>query len=216
VAFSALQLLDLALGAGFQGDHAIVATAIALAESGGDPNVLNPQFWTRGQLMSSGKVCERDYCGDYSLGLWQINMRPDLSSARLALFGLPRREALYDPATNARVAHRLYSGRGGSFVDWSTWDNGRGVFLRHMPAARTAWALRAAEQPVPEVTPPNPPGGPAPMADSGPILYPEAFTAPVPAPPGSVDPYPGIGYLQRWGLRLSRWLYRRMSKYGAV
>lgn len=169
MALSARQILDFAYAAGFTGADLVTAVAIALAESSGDPTALNPNFWTLGQVMNNGQRCGFSYCGDYSLGLWQINMRPDMRAARLAAWSLPSLDALYDPATNARVAYALYAGRGGVFTDWATYNNGIGTFLNYVPAAKTAYVSWQAEQANPAVvdtssdaSPPNPSTGPTP------------------------------------------------------
>lgn len=180
----ARQILDLALAAGFRGEDAITATAIALAESGGNALALNPELFERGQAIPAklqhlyGPVCTKAYCGDYSLGLWQINMHPGLRAARLAAWNLPSVEALYDPATNARVAYALYRGRGGGFGDWATYLYGQ--YKNHLGAARAAWALYQAEQAQPAVIPPDPPAGPALPVESGPTSQPEFSTTAAP------------------------------------
>lgn len=211
MALSARQILDLVLSVGWSGDDAIKATAVCLAESSGNPYAENPWFWTKGQVMApphgNGKVCDKTYCGDYSIGLFQINMRPDIRSSRLAYFGLASIEALYDPATNARVAFRLYSDAGRSFRDWGAYTTppNNPPYLRFMPAARTAWALRAAEQPTPAVTPPNPPAGPAPIpAAAGPSSTIPAPSILPPAPAAASQPP-----RSSWGA----WLFSLLSSW---
>ena len=65
---STLEIYADARKAGFSRDHdeALIATAIALAESGGDPSAHNDNPKT----------------GDDSFGLWQINMFKELGPAR--------------------------------------------------------------------------------------------------------------------------------------
>lgn len=101
---TATQIRTAANGAGFSGVDLTVAVAIAFAESGGDPRAHNPRP------------------PDNSYGLWQINMIGGLGPARRKQFNLPNNEALFDPATNARVAYAIYKARG-SFADWSTYNN---------------------------------------------------------------------------------------------
>jgi len=181
---TARQILDLAIAAGFRGNDAVIATAIALAESGGNPNILNGEYFSLGQAIPAklqwlyGTKCSKPYCGDYSLGLWQINMRPDMAPSRLALWSLPSVNALYDPATNARVAFALYRGRGGGFGDWSTfiYPNPPTGYLNFLGIAQGAWALYQAEQEQPAVIPPAPPPDP------------QAGQVPTPAEPGPISP----------------------------
>ena len=97
---SASQILSYAQAAGFPGDDAIIATAIALAESGGNPEA-------HGDLTLPGS-------GSY--GLWQIYSKAHPE------YG-PDFTQLYDPQTNANAAFAIYSGRGGAFTDWSTYNN---------------------------------------------------------------------------------------------
>lgn len=80
--------------AGFSPDQATTMTAIALAESGGKSDALNPR-------------------GEMSRGLWQIN------GAAHAGFN---NDALFDPLENAKAAYRV--SRGGSDVSpWTTTHN---------------------------------------------------------------------------------------------
>lgn len=99
---SASQIAALASSAGFQGEDLITAVAIALAESGGDPNA-------HGDLTLPGS-------GSY--GLWQIyaHSHPE--------FG-PDFTQLYDPQTNANAAFSVYSAAGNSFTPWSTFKGGQ-------------------------------------------------------------------------------------------
>lgn len=60
---------------------------------------------------------------DDSYGLWQINMRGSMGPERRAKFGLANNEALFDPATNARVMAGL-SSNGHNFSAWSTFTSG--------------------------------------------------------------------------------------------
>jgi len=96
------QIGVLASNAGFSGGDLITAVAIALAESGGDPNA-------HGDLTLPGS-------GSY--GLWQIyaHAHPE--------FG-PDFTQLYDPAINAAAAFSVYSAAGNSFSPWSTFKGGQ-------------------------------------------------------------------------------------------
>jgi len=98
------QIKGLAEDAGFSSAQAVVMTAIALAESGGDPQSHN------------------EVPPDDSYGLWQINMYGNLGPARLKQFGLTSATQLFDPATNATAARQVFSGAG--FKAWSTYSSG--------------------------------------------------------------------------------------------
>lgn len=97
--------------AGFTGQGLENAMKIARAESGGRPGALNPDTST----------------GDYSLGLFQINMIGDLGKRRNAnylrdygKYGYTGPESLYDPDINARIAFDISK----SGTKWSTaWVN---------------------------------------------------------------------------------------------
>lgn len=87
---TAQQIAQYAATAGFSDDDLVTATAIALAESGGDPNI------------------EGDNGTSY--GLWQIHwtVHPEFDKSQLK-----------DPQYNANAAYQLYVNRDG-FNDWST------------------------------------------------------------------------------------------------
>lgn len=107
------------LNAGFTGAALTTAVAVALAESGGDPNAHNTNAKT----------------GDNSYGLLQINMLGSMGPERRAKFNLKNNEELFNPSTNARVGYGLYKARG-SFGDWSTYNHG--TYLRYMARAQKA------------------------------------------------------------------------------
>jgi hypothetical protein len=115
------EILDLALRAGFSRDReeAVTATAIALAESGGNPRAHNPNP------------------PDNSFGLWQINMIGDLGPSRRQALGLSSNDELFDPSTNARAARFVFL-EVNSFRPWSVFKNGR--FKDHLGAVRQAAA----------------------------------------------------------------------------
>jgi hypothetical protein len=96
-----------AYNAGVKGEALDLATAIAVAnlESGFDPGA------------------KADDSDDLSYGLWQINMKGSLGPSRRAKFGLASNEALYDPATNARVMAAL-SDNGKKWGAWTTFTTG--------------------------------------------------------------------------------------------
>lgn len=111
---SAAQIGQLAANAGFQGQDLIIAVAIALAESGGNPSVVGDLAITPGG----------------SVGLWQINLRwhPEYNAAELT-----------DPQTNADAAFAIYQAAGNTFTPWTTWGlgaaAGKGAYLSYMAQA---------------------------------------------------------------------------------
>jgi Lysozyme like domain len=120
------EILDVALRAGFSPDReeAVIATAIALAESGGDPHAHNPKP------------------PDNSFGLWQINMIGALGPDRRQKLGLSRNEELFDhkltpaPPTSS-------SSKQGSGLRLGARSRG----LLGMSHTRTTWALLGRLQP---------------------------------------------------------------------
>ena len=105
-------IYQLALNAGFKGQDATTATAIALAESSGDSAAINRNT------------------NDY--GLMQIN------SSNLSGLGTTS-SAMFDPAQNMAAAYQLYQGRGGNFTDWVSYNQGR--YQEFLPQAQNASAL---------------------------------------------------------------------------
>lgn len=101
-------------------DKLDLATAIAIAnlESG---------------FKATGLANDSD---DLSYGLWQINMKGGLGPERRAKYGLANNEALFDPATNARVMAAL-SQNGKNWGAWSTWTRGPAKVkaLQYLPVA---------------------------------------------------------------------------------
>lgn len=101
------QIYDYAIGAGFNRLDAQTATAIAFAESGGDPNA---------------HTVDTD---DDSYGLWQINMLGSLGPDRMKRFGLTNPAQLLDPKVNAKAAFAIYKGAGYKFSPWTTFTSGK-------------------------------------------------------------------------------------------
>ncbi len=104
------EIAALAKQAGFSGENVNIAAAVALAESGGNPRAHNA------------------VPPDDSYGLWQINMLGSLGPDRRKRYNLSSNEALYDPATNARVAYGIFQGSG--WKAWTTYT--RGTYKKHM------------------------------------------------------------------------------------
>lgn len=92
------QIKTYAAGAGFAGADLNIAVAVALAESGGNPNAHNA------------------VPPDNSYGLMQINMLGSLGPARRKTFGISTNEKLYDPAINMKAAKTIHAGSG-----WDAW-----------------------------------------------------------------------------------------------
>lgn len=124
----AASIYSLARQVGFPPDVAVKMTAIALRESGGNPNAHNP------------------VPPDDSYGLWQINMIGDLGRARLQQFGLQNKEQLYDPLTNARAAYIIWGGNDSVLNGSSGW----GIALPGYKEAYQAF-LPAAEEAAAQV-----------------------------------------------------------------
>lgn len=101
--YSLQQLLTLAQQAGFTGQNADIAAAIAEAESGGNVAAYNPET---GAGAAPG-------WGSY--GLWQIfrTAHPQYSPTQLDT-----------PAYNAQAAYQVYQAAGDSFSPWSTYHSG--------------------------------------------------------------------------------------------
>lgn len=110
---SASDIARYASMAGFSGQDLVTATAIALAESSGDPQAVGDN--------------------GTSYGLWQIHytVHPEFDSAQL-----------FDPGYNATAAFSLYSRRGNTFNDWSTYTvpNASGVlpYSKYLDQAQQA------------------------------------------------------------------------------
>lgn len=98
---STAQALSLAARAGFPADQLVTAVAVAKAESGLNPRAKNDNPGT----------------GDYSIGLWQINMR-----AHGNTYGTE--EQLKNPATNARAAVAIFRAAGNRWSPWGAYTNG--------------------------------------------------------------------------------------------
>ena len=105
MALSQSAIYTLALESGLTPARAKVAAAIAMAESGGDPNAHNSKP------------------PDDSYGLWQINMIGSLGPARRAHFHLTSDAQLLDPKMNAAAMYSI-SIHGGNFSPWSTYTSG--------------------------------------------------------------------------------------------
>jgi len=122
------QLVSLAKQAGFNQKNAVIAAAVAKAESGG----------------GSSKVNDNRRTGDLSYGLWQINMIDKLGPERLKQFGISSYEQLKDPLTNAKAAFILSGGS--NFSPWSVYKSGK--YKQFLPEAQKAAGI-APSKPTP-------------------------------------------------------------------
>ncbi len=113
--FSYNSLYRLALEVGFPPEDAKIMAAIALAESKGDAQI---------DTVKSGTDPNKE--GEFSLGLWQINVIKEYQAERFPLFNIKSPQELYDPLTNAKAAFILYDRRKPEerFNDWSTYTDG--------------------------------------------------------------------------------------------
>jgi hypothetical protein len=115
------QIAGYAQNAGWSGADLVTATAIALAESSGNP-------------AAPGDI-DNPVQGAQSYGLWQINSyyHPECG---------PNFSALYDPQTNANCAFGIYQRAGNSFAPWTgTYTNG--VYLKYVPTVQQALGVSA-------------------------------------------------------------------------
>jgi len=119
------QLVSLAKQAGFNQKNAVIAAAVAKAESGG----------------GSSKVNDNRRTGDLSYGLWQINMIDKLGPERLKQFGISSYEQLKDPLTNAKAAFILSGGS--NFSPWSVYKSGK--YKQFLPEAQKAAGISPSQ-----------------------------------------------------------------------
>ena len=101
VSLTDLELKELLSLVGFKGQDLVVAWAVAKKESNGRPLAFNGNHKT----------------GDYSYGVFQINMIDSLGPDRRTKFDLESNAELFNPVKNAEIAY--YMTRGGE--DWSSW-----------------------------------------------------------------------------------------------
>lgn len=106
---SANQIASVAAGAGFSGDALVISIAVALAESSGNPLVIN-------------------YLG--CVGLWQV-----YQSVHAAEHPNWTTSWLQNPANNAAAAYVLSSG-GANWRPWETFTNG--MYVAHLSEAAAA------------------------------------------------------------------------------
>jgi hypothetical protein len=122
---SSVDVARVAYNAGFRGQALVNMVALALSESGGNPNSLNDNPKT----------------GDYSVGLWQINYFGGLADSRTKSYGAPaalRGVDIAGPeaAANAKAAFTM-SGGGQNLNPWKA-DFNNGSYYKNLPAAVAA------------------------------------------------------------------------------
>lgn len=127
MALSFLQLEAIWQQAGGSVSLAPSMAAIALAESGGNPDAINPEACR--DEANAGQPCNVSSTGDYSIGLWQINYYGGLFLGRVAAYGPPG--ALFDPLANARAAVDI-AGNGSGRTAWTTY--GGASYLAYLAA----------------------------------------------------------------------------------
>jgi cell wall-associated NlpC family hydrolase len=151
------EIFHFALEAGFSPDQAVTMTAIALAESGGNPNAHNP-------------------VGEDSIGLWQVNRQahPQFAGADGT-----------DPLTNARMAYEV-SGGGADIGRWTVTHADKGApYLQYRVQAEAAAQANGYPDAVGQWDPPDDyyspavSAGPAGPVDGGPPEHELQADAPV-------------------------------------
>ena len=130
------QLAGLLRQEGFEEDLIPTFIAISQAESGLNPRALNPDAST----------------GDYSLGLFQINMLGKMGEERRRQFGLKANEELYDPRTNVRAAKAIYDSQG--LGAWSVTRGKNPAYKQYLPEAIDSTARGFSSMPEPVAPPP--------------------------------------------------------------
>lgn len=116
---SPAQLFALARTAGLSATEAVLAAAIALGESGGDPDAIGDK-----SLVSQK--------WGPSVGLWQIRSL----NAELGTGGTRDQSRLRDPDFNARSMVAIYRAAGSKFTPWSVFTSGR--YREHLNTVTTA------------------------------------------------------------------------------
>jgi hypothetical protein len=118
------EIYSVARYVGFPPAAAVSMVAIALKESGGNPQAYNGTP------------------PDDSYGLWQINMYGALGPDRRRRYNLTANSDLFDPYVNGRAAYDLWAGNDGNFARHWAIDRGhnRDRYLANLPRAQAAAA----------------------------------------------------------------------------
>jgi hypothetical protein len=134
---TAQQIAGAAKAAGFPDNELATATAVALAESGGETTATN-----------------RNTNGSVDYGLWQIN----------TVHGsLLSQGDKFNPTDNAKMAYTVWNGAGRKWSPWSAYNNQR--YRTFLPTASLAAAAPTATPASAAI--PNPTPGGAAMAAAG-------------------------------------------------
>lgn len=99
-ALAPMEVAKILYRAGFKGKNLVHAMAVVKRESSFMPGTL------------------ANDSDDYSYGLFQINMKGAMGPDRRKRFGLKSNDDLFNPDTNARVAHSMYQSAG-----WGPWKS---------------------------------------------------------------------------------------------
>jgi len=126
------QIAQFALGAGFNAEQAVIATAIALAESAGSTAAV-------------GDAQLRSKKWGASIGLWQVRSLNDPSSGN-RVDQMRDAMRLFDPEFNAQAAYAI-SGSGNNWNAWTVYKTGayRQYLGRAQQAVRAASAAASTE-----------------------------------------------------------------------
>lgn len=120
---NATQIIAVLKQAGWPNDRdlLITMTAIALAESSGNPQAHNPRP------------------PDDSYGLWQINMIGSLGPYRRQKYHLSSNTDLYEPVINAQIAYDIYRSEG--LKAWGVYTHpiGNPAYKKHLAKAEAAY-----------------------------------------------------------------------------
>ena len=147
------QLAGLLRQEGISEDLIPTMVAISQAESSLNPRALNPDRST----------------GDYSFGLYQINMIDEpgymLGAERRRNLGLKANEELYDPKTNVRAAKSILDSQG--LGAWSVYKSG--AYKKFLPGAEQAAARGLSSSAKPTSSMPEPVAPPPPVEKDAPV-----------------------------------------------
>tara|TARA_A100001515_G_scaffold111904_1_gene92974 strand:- start:541 stop:1227 length:687 start_codon:yes stop_codon:yes gene_type:complete len=147
------QLAALLRQEGVREDQIPTMVAIGRAESSLNPRALNPDRST----------------GDYSFGLYQINMIDEpgypLGAERRRKFGLKANEELYDPKTNVRAAKSILDSQG--LGAWSVYKTG--AYKQYLPGAEQATSESLSSFAEPTSSMPQPVAPPPPVEKEAPV-----------------------------------------------
>jgi len=122
VKLSPHEIAYVAQWAGFTGEDLVISVAVALAESGGDTDVM-------GRSTTGANIGNRDH------GVWQISGR--WHGVKLQTMGAWR-----NPYVNARMARKTFLDAGSVWTPWHVFTSGS--YQQYLPDARIAvqWPVK--------------------------------------------------------------------------